>query len=252
MWGPRAMGVDASKWGPVAMGKPLVLIVEDEGDIADLIEFHLKREGYATRVVGSGDEALRQISRERPALILLDLMMPEIDGLEVCRRLKREPELRDIPIIMVTARGEESDIVVGLELGADDYITKPFSPRVLMARVKTVLRRTEPETTGHLSIAGGAISIDEHRHVVRVNGEDVELTLTQYRLLHFLAQRPGFVRTRDQMVSAVRGEGAVLSSRVIDVHVAALRQKLGEFGDLIETVRGVGYRLADSRVPESA
>jgi two-component system phosphate regulon response regulator PhoB len=234
------------------MVKPPVLIVEDEGDIADLIEFHLKREGYPTRVVGSGAEALRRVAREKPALILLDLMMPEIDGLEVCRRLKREPETREIPIIMVTARGEESDIVVGLELGADDYITKPFSPRVLMARVKTVLRRAEPEDAAHLTLAGGAIAIDVQRHAVRVHGEDVELTLTQYRLLQFLAQRPGFVRTRDQMVAAVRGEGAVLSSRVIDVHVAALRQKLGEYGDLIETVRGVGYRLNDARVPESA
>ena len=234
------------------MVKPPVLVVEDESDIADLIVFHLKREGYPTRVVASGKEALRAIERERPALVLLDLMMPEIDGLEVCRRLKRAPETRDIPIVMVTAKGEESDIVVGLELGADDYITKPFSPKVLMARVKTVLRRAEPVDANHLVIAGGAISIDAQRHVVSIEGENVELTLTQYRLLHFLAQRPGFVRTRDQMVSAVRGEGAVLSSRVIDVHVAALRQKLGEFGDLIETVRGVGYRLTDARVPESA
>lgn len=234
------------------MVKPPVVIVEDEADIADLIEFHLKREGYPTRVVGSGAEALRVIRREKPALILLDLMMPEIDGLEVCRRLKREPDTREIPIIMVTARGEESDIVVGLELGADDYITKPFSPRVLMARVKTVLRRIEPEDAAHMKLAGGAITIDAQRHTVRVHGEDVELTLTQFRLLQFLAQRPGFVRTRDQMVAAVRGEGAVLSSRVIDVHVAALRQKLREYGDLIETVRGVGYRLTDARVPESA
>jgi len=234
------------------MVKPPVLVVEDESDIADLIVFHLKREGYPTRVVSTGKEALRAIERERPALILLDLMMPEVDGLEVCRRLKRDSESRTIPIIMVTARGEESDIVVGLELGADDYITKPFSPKVLMARVKTVLRRTEPVDGNQLVIGGGAIAIDAQRHVVLVEGEEIELTLTQYRLLHFLALRPGFVRTRDQMVSAVRGEGAVLSSRVIDVHVAALRQKLGEYGDLIETVRGVGYRLTDARVPESA
>ena len=234
------------------MVKAPVLIVEDESDIADLIEYHLKREGYITRVVGTGAEALRQVARDRPALILLDLMMPEIDGLEVCRRLKGERETREIPIIMVTARGEESDIVVGLELGADDYITKPFAPRVLMARVKTVMRRTEPKDVTHMMLAGGAITIDAHRHTVHVDGQEAELTLTQFRLLQFLAQRAGFVRTRDQMVSAVRGEGAVLSSRVIDVHIAALRQKLGEYGDLIETVRGVGYRLTDARVPESA
>lgn len=233
------------------MAKPPVLIVEDEVDIAHLIEFHLKREGYTTRIAHSGADALDKLDREPPALVLLDIMMPDVDGLEVCRRMKREPNLRNIPIIMVTARGEESDIVVGLELGAEDYITKPFSPRVLVARVKTVLRRKSADTSGVISIAGGALSIDAARHIVRIHNEEVDLTLTQYRLLHYLALRPGFVRTRDQIVSAVRGEGAVLSSRVIDVHIAALRQKLGEFGELVETVRGVGYRLAESRMTET-
>ncbi|TVQ77840.1 MAG: DNA-binding response regulator [Phycisphaeraceae bacterium] len=233
------------------MAKPPVLIVEDEVDIAHLIEFHLKREGYTTRIAHSGADALEMLDREPPALVLLDIMMPDVDGLEVCRRIKREPNLRNIPIIMVTARGEESDIVVGLELGAEDYITKPFSPRVLVARVKTVLRRKSADTSGVISIAGGALTIDSARHIVQIHNEEVDLTLTQYRLLHYLALRPGFVRTRDQIVSAVRGEGAVLSSRVIDVHIAALRQKLGEFGELVETVRGVGYRLAESRMTET-
>lgn len=233
------------------MAKPPVLIVEDEVDIAHLIEFHLKREGYTTRIAHSGADALEKLDREPPALVLLDIMMPDVDGLEVCRRMKREPNLSNIPIIMVTARGEESDIVVGLELGAEDYITKPFSPRVLVARVKTVLRRKSADTSGVISIAGGALTIDSARHIVRIHNEEVDLTLTQYRLLHYLSLRPGFVRTRDQIVSAVRGEGAVLSSRVIDVHIAALRQKLGEFGELVETVRGVGYRLAESRMTET-
>jgi two-component system alkaline phosphatase synthesis response regulator PhoP len=232
------------------MSRPPILIVEDEADIAELIQFHIQREGYPTEIVESGADALDAVERLRPALVILDIMLPDVDGLEVCKRLKRSPGARDVPIIMVTARGEESDIVVGLELGAEDYITKPVSPRVLVARVKTVLRRREPDTSGLLSVAGGDIVIDPARHNVAINGREVDLTLTQFRLLHFLAQRPGFVRTRDQMVSAVRGEDAVLSSRVIDVHVAALRQKLGTYGDLIETVRGVGYRLADSRVIE--
>ena len=233
------------------MSKPPVLVVEDEPDIAQLIEYHLQREGFSTLVAGSGTEALGVVERERPSLVLLDIMMPDLDGLEVCRRLKRDSATRDVPIIMVTAKGEESDIVVGLELGADDYITKPFSPKVLIARVKTVLRRREGETDGRLVLGGGTILIDPARHAVEIDGVPVDLTLTQYRLLHFLSQRPGFVRTRDQIVAAVRGEGAVLSSRVIDVHIAALRQKLGDFGDLIETVRGVGYRLSESKVGEA-
>lgn len=233
------------------MPKQPVLIVEDEPDIADLIAFHLEREGFAVKVAGSGAEALSVLNVQTPSLVLLDIMLPDVDGLEVCRRLKRDQGTRDIPIIMVTARGEESDIVVGLELGADDYITKPFSPRVLIARVKTVLRRGEPTTSGQLVLGGGQVLIDPERHEVRLDGKPLELTLTQYKLLHCLAERPGFVRTRDQIVSAVRGEDVVLSSRVIDVHIAALRQKLGEHGDLVETVRGVGYRLAEASVPET-
>jgi two-component system phosphate regulon response regulator PhoB len=238
---------------PTPMSKTPVLIVEDEPDIADLIQFHLQREGFAPRVASSGSEALRCVEEARPALILLDIMLPDLDGLEVCRRLKRQEGVSEVPIIMVTARGEESDIVVGLELGADDYITKPFSPRVLIARVKTVLRRREPEVApgGMLTLAGGQVSIDPERHEVRVHGRVIDLTLTQYKLLQHLALRPGFVRTRDQIVAAVRGEDAVLSSRVIDVHVAALRQKLGGLGDMVETVRGVGYRLSESGVTEA-
>lgn len=229
------------------MSKARVLIVEDEPDISNLIQFHLQREGYLPQVAHSGRTALQAIEQQPPDLVVLDIMLPDVDGLEVCRKLKRQTATQQIPILMLSARGEESDIVVGLELGAEDYVTKPFSPRVLMARVKAVLRRRETEAPTHLTLAGGAIAIDTGRHSVEIDGEPVELTLTQYRLLHFLALRPGFVRTRDQIVSAVRGEGTVLSSRAIDVHVAALRQRLGDKGDIIETVRGVGYRVASEK-----
>ncbi len=224
------------------MARPNVLIVEDEKDIADLVSFHVTREGCAARIAQSGRMALAEVARSRPDLVILDIMLPDLDGLEVCRKLKRDGETRAIPILMVSARGEEADIVAGLELGAEDYVTKPFSPKVLLARVKAVLRRHDHGSSPQLSI-GRAIRIDPARHEVSIEGKPIELTLTQYRLLHYLALRPGFVRTRDQIVSAVRGEGTVLSSRAIDVHVAALRQRLGERGDMIETVRGVGYRL---------
>lgn len=231
-----------------------VLVVEDEHDIAALIEFHLKKEGLAVEIARTGRAGLEAAQRGNPDLLILDIMLPDLDGLEVCRRLKRHDTARNIPIIMVSARGEEADIVSGLELGADDYVTKPFSPRVLMARVRATLRRgTEESAQGDASSADtltlpGGVTIDNARHVVRIEGERVELTATQFRLLAYLAERPGFVRTRDQIVSAVRGEDAVLSSRAVDVHVAALRQKMGDRGRVIETVRGVGYRIADELV----
>ena len=227
------------------MARSPVLIVEDEDDIAQLIQFHVEREGHASRIAENGTQALEFVKDEPPKLILLDIMLPDLDGLEVCKKLKRTSATADIPIIMVSARGEESDIVVGLELGAEDYITKPFSPRVLIARIKAALRRRATESSGQIVLAGGEVVIDPARHTAKVAGKDLDLTLTQYRLLHFLASRPGFVRTRDQIVAAVRGDDAVLSSRAIDVHVAALRQKLEKHGELIETVRGVGYRLAE-------
>lgn len=230
-----------------------VLVVEDEHDIATLIEFHLRKEGLDVQVARAGRAGLEAAQRTTPDLLILDIMLPDLDGLEVCRRLKRDAETRDIPIIMVSARGDEADIVAGLELGADDYVTKPFSPRVLMARVRATLRRSEelsdalPSPDDLVQLPGG-VTIDSARHIVRIAEERVDLTATQFRLLAYLAERPGFVRTRDQIVAAVRGEDAVLSSRAIDVHVAALRQKLGDRGRVIETVRGVGYRIADELV----
>ena len=226
------------------MSRARVLVVEDEADIANLIQFNLSREGYDADIASTGRTALTQIEQRKPDLVILDIMLPDLDGLEVCRKIKSDPSLRTIPILMVSARGEESDIVVGLELGAEDYVTKPFSPRVLMARVKAVLRRRDGDAVSGISLQEGTLTIDPARHIVEVDGQPMDLTLTQYRLLYFLAKRPGFVRTREQIVAAVRGSGTVLSSRAIDVHIAALRQRLGDKGDLIETVRGVGYRVA--------
>lgn len=234
------------------MPKTDVLIVEDEPEIAELIQFHMQREGMTVRHVVSGRVALDRVREAPPDLLILDLMLPDLDGLEVCRRLKQRPETSDIPIVMVTAKGEEADIVAGIELGAEDYVTKPFSPRVLVARVRNILRRrdprgaAEPDRDGRIALAGGMLVIDPARHVVICNGSPADLTLTEFGLLHFLSQRPGFVRTRDQIISAVHGKSTVLSSRTVDVHVTALRRKLGPLAQLIETVRGVGYRLSES------
>jgi two-component system phosphate regulon response regulator PhoB len=230
-----------------------ILIVEDEQEIADLIRFHIEREGLQARTVQSGQVALKAIEKEPPLLIVLDLMLPDLDGLELCRRVKRQEATRDIPILMVSAKGEEADIVTGIELGADDYVTKPFSPRVLMARLRNILRRHEDgkaRVSGpdgdRVVLANGELIVDSGRHKVWVGDQPVELTLTEFSLLQYLASRPGFVRTRDQIISAVHGEGKILTKRTVDVHVTALRRKLGDVGGIIETVRGVGYRLAEA------
>ncbi len=235
------------------MPKPTVLIVEDEPDIAELIKFHCEREGCEAKVVGSGKAALDVVKREPPDLLILDLMLPDVGGIEICRRVKQWPETRDVPVVMVTAKGEESDVVAGLEIGADDYVVKPFSPRVLMARVRAVLRRTSEvaeavEAGNRLERLGGRLVVDNDRHQVMIDGQPIELTVTEFGILNHLAQRPGFVRTRDQIIAAVHGRNVVLSSRTIDVHVTALRKKLGELNSCVETVRGVGYRFAESLV----
>lgn len=232
------------------MSETSILIVEDEPDIAELIRFHVEREGFKAQTVHSGRIALEVIQRSAPKLVVLDLMLPDVDGLEVCRRLKWETATRHIPILIVSAKGEEADIVTGIELGADDYVTKPFSPKELMARLKNILRRHQGEVAAHANNGNerkfsGGLVIDADRHQVKVNSSKVDLTLTEFGILHYLSIRPGFVRTRDQIIAAVHGEDAVLSSRTIDVHVTSLRRKLGELGAMVETVRGVGYRLAE-------
>jgi two-component system alkaline phosphatase synthesis response regulator PhoP len=233
-----------------------VLIVEDEPDIAELIRFHCEREGLETRMAPNGKLGIEFAKRDPPDLIILDLMLPDVGGLEICRRLTAANETRGIPIMMVTAKGEEADVVAGLEVGADDYVVKPFSPRVLMARIRAVLRRAaELQSTpvdNRLVRVSERLVIDPDRHIVTCDGAATDLTVTEFGILNHLAQRPGFVRTRDQIISAVHGRNVRLSSRTIDVHVTALRKKLGELAGCVETVRGVGYRFNDAPEPTEA
>lgn len=228
------------------MSKPRVLVVDDEEDILELVRYNLAKEGYKVRCVATGEDALAAARQEVPDLIVLDLMLPGVDGLEVCRILRRDPKTAHVPIIMLTAKGEEADVVAGLELGADDYVTKPFSPRVLLARVKAVLRRrTAREPEENMTLRVGDIVIDPQRHEVLVRGKPVNLTYVEFRLLHYLARRPGWVFTRQQIIDNVRGDNYPVTDRSVDVQVVGLRRKLGSCGHLIETVRGVGYRFKE-------
>jgi two-component system phosphate regulon response regulator PhoB len=225
------------------------LVVEDEPEIADLVKFHLEREGVDVTITRSGRRALELARKSIPDLLVLDLMLPDLDGLEVCRRLKENDETKKIPVVMLTARGSEADIVAGIEMGADDYVTKPFSPRVLMARLQNAMRKHGipgvEQHDGVLVRCGGKLTIDKERHVVICNGETISLTITEFEMLFMLAKRPGFVRTRDKIISTVHGPLTVLSQRTIDVHITAIRRKMQDLGDSIETVRGVGYRFSD-------
>ena len=216
------------------MLKENILIVDDEQDILELLEYNLSREGYNILA-----------NAKLPDLIILDLMLPGIDGLKVCSRLKKEVKTEFIPIIMLTAKGEEADIVSGLELGADDYVTKPFSPKVLLARVRTVLRRGRAEIKQDQPIGHHDLMIDPTRHEVIAAGKSVSLTFTEFRILEFLMKKPGRVYTRYQIVDAIRGTEYAVTDRAVDVQVVSLRKKLGACGDYIETVRGVGYRCKD-------
>ncbi len=223
-----------------------ILIVEDEEDIAELLEYNLQRQGYATTGVGSGEDGLNAVRDARPDLILLDLMLPGLNGLDVCRRLKAEPATKTIPVIMLTAKGEEEDIIAGFDAGADDYVTKPFRPKVLLARVKAVLRRGAAERRSEDDpIEHGPFYILPGRFEVAVDGTPVELTRTEFRILSFLASRPGWVFTRGQIVKAVHGDDYPVTGRAVDVQVAALRRKLGSGGQMVQTVRGVGYKMDD-------
>ena len=228
------------------MPKEHILVVDDEADIRELLEYNLAREGYKVACVSTGEEALKRGRSDQPDLVVLDLMLPGADGLEVCRRLKAEAKTKHIPIVMLTAKGEEADIVAGLELGADDYVTKPFSPRVLLARMKAVLRRGAMEGRDETTLVRvRGLEIHPGRHEVRVKGKEVKLTRTEFRILHFLARRPGWVFTRYQIVDGAQGEDVAVTDRSVDVHIVSLRRKLGPRGRDIETVRGVGYRFKD-------
>ncbi|MGE5295543.1 MAG: response regulator [Solirubrobacterales bacterium] len=227
------------------MSKASILVVDDEEDIRELVQLNLDREGYRVLTCETGEQALAVAKAKTPDLIVLDLMLPGIDGLEVCKRLKADSGLREIPVVMLTAKGEESDIVAGLELGADDYITKPFSGKVLVARVRRLLRKTAEasEEKGLVKIHG--LVIDPGRHEVTVNDKPVSLTLTEFNILHTLARRPGLVFTRYQIVDSIHGDDYLVTDRAVDVQIVALRRKLGPCGKLIETVRGLGYRFKD-------
>jgi len=228
------------------MVKEKILVVDDEEDILELVKYNLEKEGFRVLCVDSGEKALSRVRDEAPDVIVLDLMLPGVGGLDVCRELKSKPETSGTPIIMLSARSEDADIVTGLELGADDYVTKPFSPRVLLARIRSVLRRRlPPEPQRHDILRVHGITIDPTRHEVLVDEEAISLSASEFRILYFLARRPGRVYSRGQIISAVRGDDYPVTDRSVDVAIAGLRKKLGESGQLIETVRGVGYRFRD-------
>ncbi len=227
--------------------KKTVLIVEDEEDILALLHFNLMKANFNVICASCGEEGLKSVISSQPDLVLLDLMLPGIDGLEICRRLRVDEETRNIPIIMLTAKGEESDVVKGLELGADDYVTKPFSIKVLLARIQAVLRRRKEESNQQEQdeLVFDQLAIHRGRNLVQVEGKSVDLTFTEFRVLVALASRPGWVFTRYQIVNAVRGEDYAVTDRAVDVQIAGLRKKLGSCGNYIETVRGVGYRFRE-------
>ena len=223
-----------------------LLIIEDEESILELVRYNLQREGYSIKTAVTGEDGLRLANEMHPDLVLLDLMLPGIGGLSVCSTLKQSQKTCDIPIVMMSAKGEESDIVRGLELGADDYVTKPFSPKVLIARVNAVLRRTAKKPLNEQDVVEvHDVRIDPTRFQVSAGDNRIDLTATEFKLLHFLARHPGWVFTRYQIVDAVKGEDYAVTERAVDVQVVGLRRKLGEYDRLIETVRGVGYRFKE-------
>lgn len=229
------------------MSKEQILVVDDEEDILELVRYNLAMEGYRIICSTTGEDALSKARAERLDLIILDLMLPGIDGLEVTRKLKDNSKTRSIPIVMLTAKGEEPDIVTGLELGADDYITKPFSPRILTARVRAILRRQAAEPVDDNAVIR-ILELEIHpgRRSVTADGQPIELTYTEFQVLYVLARRPGWVFTRSQIVDAVRGDDYPVTDRSVDVQIVGLRKKLGPYGQYVETVRGVGYRFKES------
>jgi two-component system phosphate regulon response regulator PhoB len=229
------------------MAKEKILVVDDEEDILELVRYNLSREGYQVTGTLTGEDALRKVRSESFDLIVLDLMLPGIDGLSFTRTLKNDSRLRSIPIIMLTAKGEEADIVTGLELGADDYITKPFSPKVMIARVRAALRRHREAPHDEMALVKiHDLEINPGRRSVLAKGNSVDLTYTEFQLLLLLARRPGWVFTRSQIVDLIRGSDYPVTDRSVDVQIVGLRKKLGSHGKYIETVRGVGYRFRES------
>ena len=228
------------------MKRSKVVVIEDEPDIVEVISYNLKREGYQVASAMRGDEGLNLVRNQSPALVILDLMLPGMDGLSVCQQLKSDPITRDIPIIMVSAKGEESDVVIGLGMGADDYLGKPFGPRELLARVKAVLRRGAVQDDNQKErVVVGDLMIDAARHEVRVADQLVRLTATEFKILYQLASQPGRAFSREQLLNRVIGDGVVVVDRNIDVHIRSIRKKLAQCSQMIQTIRGVGYRFVD-------
>lgn len=222
-----------------------ILVADDEPDVLQLVTLNLKGAGFIVTHAEDGQQALAQAREIDPALIVLDLMLPELSGVEVCKVLKKESQTAQIPIIMLTAKAEEVDRIVGLELGADDYITKPFSPRELVLRVKSVLRRSGPVTEAEDLLTLGDISVDRARYEVLVRGKSVEFTATEFKLLAILMERRGRVQSRDTLLNDVWGYESIIDTRTVDTHIRRLREKLGKSSDCIETIRGFGYRMVE-------
>jgi two-component system, OmpR family, alkaline phosphatase synthesis response regulator PhoP len=231
------------------MTKASVLVVEDDPEIRELLAFSLSKEGWRLAFASDGEEGLRLLGEADPDCVVLDIMLPGIDGLEVLRALKSDPSRRRLPVIMTTAKGEESDVVAGLELGADDYVVKPYSPKVLAARIRAALRRTaeaaDPASKAGAVVSLGPIKLDAGRREVRSGDRVVSLSATEFSILEFLLRNPGWVFSRAQIIDAIKGKDYPVTDRAVDVQILALRRKLGEAGDLIETVRGFGYRMKD-------
>jgi two-component system phosphate regulon response regulator PhoB len=228
------------------VAKERILVVDDEEDILELIRYNLIKEGYEVDAVTSGEDGVKAVQKVGYDLVLLDLMLPGVDGLEVCKTIKGDARIKHVPVVILSAKGEEADVVAGLELGADDYVVKPFSPRVLSARLKSVLRRSRSATLDDAAILKvDDLVINPGRHEVSIGAAPVELTSTEFKLLRFLAGKRGWVFTRSQIVDAVHGEDYPVTDRSVDVQIVGLRKKLGNYGTFIETVRGVGYRFKD-------
>jgi two-component system, OmpR family, alkaline phosphatase synthesis response regulator PhoP len=227
------------------MAKGRILVIDDEKDLIELVRYNLEKEGFLVRAARDGESGLSAANKELPDLIVVDLMLPGVDGLDVCRSLRSDKRTAHIPIIMLTAKSAESDRILGLELGADDYVTKPFSPRELVARVKAILRRTSAPQTPSEVIRRGSLVIDLARRAICCAGEAIALTATEFRLLQFFANHPGRVFSRAELIDGVLGRDVAVEDRTIDVHITALRKKLGACGEWIETVRGFGYRFRE-------
>ena len=222
-----------------------ILVVDDEPDLLELVRFNLSQAGYEVETAETGAEGFEKARRRRPDLLVLDVMLPDLPGTEVCRRVRSDEELAGLPVLMLTARSEEIDRVVGLELGADDYVTKPFSPRELILRVQAILRRTRGASATSGVLHQGPLELDTERHRCRVEDEEVQLTAKEFELLRALMERPGRVMSRDRLLDEVWGSDITVTTRTIDTHLKRLREKLGAAAELVETVRGVGYRFAD-------